>query len=68
MYFCEYFYFSGFFLNLQANIAIGNRILTVSFQVLRDKTPFMPDLTDPQIIEIRILKKIERLEKQFENT
>lgn len=51
--------------NKKANIAIGHKILTAAFHVLRDKTPFMPDLTDPKIIEIRRLKKIDRLEKQL---
>ena len=51
--------------NKKANIAIGHKILTAAFHVLRDKTPFMPNLTDPKIIEQRRLKKIERLEKQL---
>ena len=49
--------------NKKANIAIGHKILTAAFHMLRDKVPFMPDLTDPKIIEIRRLKKIDRLEK-----
>jgi len=51
----------------KANIAIGHKILTAAYFVLRDKTPYLPSCQNKQIEEQRRLKRIERLEKQLAN-
>ncbi len=49
----------------KANIAIGHKILTAAYFILRDKTPYMLSSQNEKIAEQRRLKKIERLEKQL---
>lgn len=49
----------------KATIAIGHKILTAAYHVLRDQQPYQPHVTDPKIIEMRRLRKIERLERQL---
>ncbi len=51
----------------KANIAIGHKILTAAYFILRDKTPYLPSSQNKQIEEQRRLKRIERLEKQLAN-
>lgn len=51
----------------KANIAIGHKILTAAYHVIRDLEPFQPSTQDKAILENRRLKKIERLEKQLRN-
>lgn len=50
----------------KATIAIGHKILTAAFHILRDKTPFLPHTQNHLIIEQRRLKRIDRLEKQLQ--
>lgn len=49
----------------KATIAIGHKILTAAYHILRDKTPYVPHNQDKKIVEQRRLRKIERLEKQL---
>ena len=49
----------------KATIAIGHKILTAAYHILRDKTPYIPHQQNPQIAKLRRIKKIERLEKQL---
>ncbi len=49
----------------KATIAIGHKILTAAYHVLRDNTPYLPHTQDKKIVEQRRLKKIERLERQL---
>lgn len=49
----------------KATIAIGHKILTAAYHVLRDKTPYLPHNQDEKILEQRRLRKIERLERQL---
>lgn len=49
----------------KATIAIGHKILTAAYHVLRDKTQYVAHVQDKKIIEQRRLRKIERLEKQL---
>jgi transposase len=49
----------------KATIAIGHKILTSAYHVLRDKTPYLPHVLDEKIAKQRRLKKIERLERQL---
>ncbi len=49
----------------KANIAIGHKILTAAYFVLRDKTPYLPSNQNKEIEQQRRLKRIERLEKQL---
>ncbi len=49
----------------KANIAIGHKILTAAYFILRDKTPYIMSSQNEKIAEKRRLKKIERLEKQL---
>lgn len=49
----------------KATIAIGHKILTAAYHVLRDHQPYQPHNTDPKIIEMRRMRKIERLERQL---
>lgn len=51
----------------KATIAIGHKILTAAYHVLRDLEPYMPYTDNKDIMEARRLKKIERLEKQLSN-
>lgn len=50
----------------KANIAIGHKILTAAYFILRDKIPYLPHISDHKIIEQKRLRKIDRLEKQLE--
>ena len=49
----------------KANIAIGHKILTAAYFILRDKTLYIQSSQNAEIAEQRRLKKIERLEKQL---
>jgi len=49
----------------KATIAIGHKILTATYHILRDKTPYVQHTQDKKIVEQRRLRKIERLEKQL---
>lgn len=49
----------------KATLAIGHKILTAAYHILRDLTPYLPHTQDQKIIEQRRLKKIERLERQL---
>ncbi len=49
----------------KATIAIGHKILTAAYHVLRDQQPYKPHTTDPKILEIRRLRRIKRLERQL---
>jgi Transposase and inactivated derivatives len=49
----------------KANLAIGHKILTAAYHVLRDKTPYLPSERNKQLLQIRRLKKIQRLEKEL---
>lgn len=49
----------------KATLAIGHKILTAAYHILRDHTPYLPHTQDKKIIEQRRLKKIERLERQL---
>ncbi|WP_299583920.1 transposase [uncultured Sunxiuqinia sp.] len=51
----------------KVNIAIEHKILTASYFILRDKTPYIQNSQNKNIAEQRRLKKIERLEKQLRN-
>jgi transposase len=51
----------------KANIAIGHKILTAAYFILRDKTPYIQSSQNKNIAVQRRLKKIERLEKQLRN-
>lgn len=51
----------------KANIAIGHKILTAAYFVLRDKIPYLQSSQNKNIAEQRRIKTIERLEKQLEN-
>jgi len=51
----------------KATFAIGHKILTASYHILRDKEPYTPHIQDKKILEMRRLKKIKRLEKQLSN-
>ena len=51
----------------KATFAIGHKILTAAYHVLRDKQPYRPHVQDKKILEQRRLKRIERLEKQLSN-
>lgn len=50
----------------KANIAIGHKILSAAYFILRDKTPYLPSSQNQEIEQQRRLKRIERLEKQLE--
>ena len=49
----------------KANMAIGHKILTAAYFVLRDKTPYLLSSQNKAIAEQRRLKRIKRLEKQL---
>lgn len=49
----------------KATIAIGHKILTAAYHILRDKEPYTPHMQDPKIAEQRRLRKIQRLERQL---
>jgi transposase len=49
----------------KANIAIGHKILTAAYFVLRDQVPYNPHLQDKKIMEHRRVQTIKRLEKQL---
>lgn len=49
----------------KATIAIGHKILTAAYHVIRDREPYQPHTQDGKILEQRRLRKIERLEKQL---
>jgi transposase len=49
----------------KATIAIGHKILTAAYHILRDHTPYLPHAQDEKIAQQRRLRKIERLEKQL---
>lgn len=49
----------------KANIAIGHKILTAAYFVLRDKTPYLLSTQNKAIEEQRRLKRIQRLERQL---
>lgn len=49
----------------RAIIAIGHKILTAAFYIIRDNTPFKLHEQDKKILEQRRLKNIERLENQL---
>jgi transposase len=49
----------------KATLAIGHKILTAAYHILRDHTPYLPHTQDKKILEQRRLKKIERLERQL---
>lgn len=49
----------------KATIAIGHKILTAAYHVLRDKSAYQPHTQDIKILEQRRIRKIERLEKQL---
>lgn len=49
----------------KATIAIGHKILTAAFHVLRDKTQYVAHVQNEKIAKQRRLRKIERLEKQL---
>ena len=51
----------------KATIAIGHKILTAAYHILRDLIPYQPSTKDKAILEKRRLKRIERLEKQLSN-
>jgi transposase len=49
----------------KATIAIGHKILTAAYFILRDNTPYLPHTNDKKIFEQRKIEKIKRLEKQL---
>ena len=49
----------------KATIAIGHKILTAAYYILRDQTKYMLHKLDKKIIEQRRKRKIQRLEKQL---
>jgi transposase len=49
----------------KANMAIGHKILTAAYFVLRDKTPYLLSSQNKAIEEQRRLKRIQRLERQL---
>lgn len=49
----------------KATLAIGHKILTAAYHILRDHTPYLPHSMDQKILEQRRVKKIERLERQL---
>lgn len=49
----------------KANLAIGHKILTAAYHVLRDKTPYLPSERNKELLQTRRLKKIERLQKEL---
>ena len=49
----------------KANMAIGHKILTAAYFVLRDKTPYLLSSQNMAIEEQRRLKRIQRLERQL---
>lgn len=49
----------------KATIAIGHKILTAAYHIMRDLEPYQPSTQDKAILEKRRMKKIERLEKQL---
>jgi len=49
----------------KANLAIGHKILVAAYHILRDKTPFLPSERNQQILQVRRLKRIERLQKEL---
>lgn len=49
----------------KATIAIGHKILTAAYHVLRDQQPYMPHVNDQKILHQRRLRKIQQLEKQL---
>ena len=49
----------------KASVAIGHKILTAAYHILRDMEPYQPSPQDKKILEKRRMKKIERLEKQL---
>lgn len=49
----------------RATIAIGHKILTAAYHVLRDKTAYQPNIKDKEVLKLRRKKKIERLEKEI---
>ena len=51
----------------KATFAIGHKILTAAYHVLRDLEPYLPHTDNKEVMEARRLKKIERLEKQLSN-
>lgn len=51
----------------KATIAIGHKILTAAYHVLRDKTAYKPHTQDVKILEQRRIRKIQRLEKQLKD-
>lgn len=49
----------------KATIAIGHKILTAAYFILRDKTPYKPHQMDKAIFEKRKQEKIKRLKNQL---
>lgn len=49
----------------KATIAIGHKILTAAYHILRDTTPYLPHVLDEKIAKQRRIRKIERLERQL---
>ncbi len=49
----------------KASIAIGHKILTAAYHILRDMEPYQPSTQDIAILEKRRMKKIQRLENQL---
>lgn len=49
----------------KASIAIGHKILTAAYHILRDLEPYQPSNQDKNILEKRRMKKIDRLERQL---
>jgi transposase len=51
----------------KAAMAIGHKILTAAFHILRDKVEYREHRIDPEIIEKRKNKEIERLQYRLDN-
>ncbi len=51
----------------RANIALGHKILSAAFFILRDRVAYKNPLQNSQIAEQRKIAKIKRLEKQLSN-
>ena len=51
----------------KATIAIGHKILTAAYHIMRDMEAYKPNTIDKDILEKRRLKRIDRLEKQLSN-